>query len=102
MTKNSNKFYNLSLEPYEIYKSKIKYNLSVDELYNISISKKLGKITKNGVLAINTGKFTGRSPKDRYIVIDEITKTKVWRSNINIKIDPIHFDRLYKRAFRFP
>jgi len=97
VTKIKNKFYEPSLEHYGIYKSKIKYNLSVDELYNISISKKLGELTKNGVLVINTGKFTGRSPKDRYIVIDEITKTKVWWSNINIKIDPIHFDRLYKK-----
>lgn len=37
-----------------------------------------GVITRNGAISIDTGIFTGRSPKDKYIVFDEKTKNTVW------------------------
>jgi phosphoenolpyruvate carboxykinase (ATP) len=49
----------------------------------------------SGALAINTGKFTGRSPKDRYIVKDSTTNEKVWWGDINIPIDESYFEKLY-------
>ena len=90
MNLNSNDLekHTISLENYGIIDAKINYNLTVESLYNICIDNKLGVLTNNNVLAINTGKFTGRSPKDRYIVYDKITKDKVWWGNINRPIDP--------------
>ena len=82
---NSNS--NISLDIYGIHKAKINYNLSISDLYETSISKNLGQLTNDGVLSINTGKFTGRSPKDRYIVKDEITAEKVWWGDINLSFD---------------
>ncbi|MDG2173256.1 MAG: phosphoenolpyruvate carboxykinase (ATP), partial [Flavobacteriaceae bacterium] len=73
MNNSSDNSSNISLDNYGIFESKIRYNLSVKDLYEISISKNFGRLTDQGVLAINTGKFTGRSPKDRYIVKDNIT-----------------------------
>ena len=70
MNSNSNISRNISLDMYGIHNAKINYNLTVSDLYEISISKNLGQLTNDGVLSINTGKFTGRSPKDRYIVSD--------------------------------
>jgi len=51
-----------------------------------------------GALAINTGEFTGRSPKDRFIVKDTITKDKVWWGNINIPFEPKAFDALFNKV----
>ena len=97
MNSNSNISRNISLDMYGIHNAKINYNLTVSDLYEISISKNLGQLTNDGVLSINTGKFTGRSPKDRYIVRDEITEEKVWWGDINIPIDQISFENLYDK-----
>ncbi|WP_460218566.1 phosphoenolpyruvate carboxykinase (ATP) [Psychroserpens sp. MEBiC05023] len=70
------------------------WNLSPEELQRITVEKGMGKETNNGTLAINTGKFTGRSPQDRFLVKDEYTKDKVWWGKTNKPISPEHFDYL--------
>ncbi|HJN53784.1 MAG TPA: phosphoenolpyruvate carboxykinase (ATP) [Flavobacteriaceae bacterium] len=97
MNSNSNMSRNISLDVYGIHKAKINYNLPVSDLYKISISKNLGQLTNQGVLCINTGKFTGRAPKDRYIVKDGVTENKVWWGDINIPIDQASFENLYNK-----
>ena len=64
----------ITLSDLNIIGSKIIYNSKPEDLYEITLSKKMGVLTNSRVLSVNTGKFTGRSPKDRYIVKDEITK----------------------------
>lgn len=88
----------ISLEPYGIINAKVNYQLSPDQLHESTIAKGLGVETSTGALAINTGEFTGRSPKDRFIVKDDITKNQVWWSNINIPFEPDAFERLYKKV----
>jgi len=61
----------------------ILYNPSYNALFAEEIKPGLSKlergvITKNGAIAIDTGEFTGRSPKDKYVVYDETTKDIVW------------------------
>jgi phosphoenolpyruvate carboxykinase (ATP) len=70
------------------------WNLSPEELQKITIEKGMGKETKNGTLAINTGKFTGRSPQDRFLVKDDYTKDRVWWGNVNKPVSPENFNRL--------
>ena len=77
----------ISLNHFGIDSPKINYNLSVETLYSLCVENDLGKLTNKNVLAINTGKFTGRSPKDRYIVSDSITKDKVWWGEINRPVE---------------
>ena len=65
-------------QPAEIY-----HNLSYEELFNHETSPSLegyerGTVTKLGAVAVDTGIFTGRSPKDKYIVEDSLSKDKVW------------------------
>jgi len=62
----------LSLEP-----QKIHYMSTPAELIEATILKKQGVISDSGALCIDTGKFTGRSPKDRFIVKDSITADSV-------------------------
>jgi len=67
-----------------INNASIRYQLTSDELHALTIEKKQGKTTSLGAVAVNTGEFTGRSPKDRFIVKDAVTKDEVWWSDINI------------------
>jgi phosphoenolpyruvate carboxykinase (ATP) len=76
----------------------VKYQLSVAELIEEALKNGEGTLADSGALAIDTGKFTGRSPKDRFIVSDEITENSVWWGDINIKISPSHFDNLFKKV----
>jgi len=75
----------------------IHYNLSPAELYEASISNGQGVLVDSGALAVETGEFTGRSPKDRFIVEDSITKNTVWWGDINIPFSPEHFNRLFQK-----
>jgi len=88
----------ISLEQYGIKSAKVNYQLSADELHEQTISKGQGVEASSGALAVNTGEFTGRSPKDRFIVKDSITEDKVWWGDINIPFDPKDFDKLYDKV----
>ncbi|MBN2349837.1 MAG: phosphoenolpyruvate carboxykinase (ATP) [Bacteroidales bacterium] len=61
----------------------IVYNPSYEQLYNEELKPELegfekGTLTELGAVNVMTGVFTGRSPKDKYIVLDEKTKNTVW------------------------
>lgn len=58
-------------------------NPTYDELYSAELSGQLrgydaGVLTESGAVSVDTGEFTGRSPKDKYIVMDEKTRETVW------------------------
>jgi len=91
----------ISLDKYGIKNAKIHYQLSSKQLHDITIEKKQGVEASSGALAVNTGEFTGRSPKDRFIVKDEITKNKVWWGNINIPFEPDAFDKLQDKVVEY-
>uniref|UniRef100_UPI0040476BBA phosphoenolpyruvate carboxykinase (ATP) n=1 Tax=Mariniflexile sp. TaxID=1979402 RepID=UPI0040476BBA len=88
----------ISLEKYGIKNAKVKYQLTPEQLHEIAIEKGQGVEASSGALAVNTGEFTGRSPQDRFIVKDDITKDKVWWGNINIPFDADKFDSLYDKV----
>jgi len=73
------------------------WNLTPSELVEDTIINGQGVLTDTGALAVETGEFTGRSPKDRFIVLDEKTENAVWWGDINIKFSTEKFDALYNR-----
>lgn len=73
------------------------WNLSPSELIEDAIIYGQGMLTDTGAIAIETGEFTGRSPKDRFVVCDENTENTVWWGDVNIKFAPEKFDALYSR-----
>ncbi len=87
----------ISLDTYGIKNAKVHYQLTPDQLHDITIEKGQGVEASSGALAVNTGEFTGRSPQDRFIVKDDITKDRVWWGNINIPFDTEKFDQLYDK-----
>ncbi|MFK7781922.1 phosphoenolpyruvate carboxykinase (ATP) [Psychroserpens sp.] len=84
----------IELESYGIKNATVHYQLSPKKLQEISVQKGMGKETNNGTLAINTGKFTGRSPQDRFLVKDDYTADRVWWGKTNKPISAEHFDEL--------
>lgn len=91
----------ISLEGLGIKKANVHYQLSPDELHDITIKKGQGVESSTGALAINTGEFTGRSPQDRFIVKDSITRDKVWWGKVNIAFEPAQFDALYNKMMAY-
>lgn len=91
----------LNLNSYGLNNVNAHWNLSPEALQEITINKGMGTETENGTLCINTGKFTGRSPKDRFLVKDNYTKDKVWWGRINKPITPEQFDVLYNEVTNY-
>lgn len=74
----------LGLDKVGIHSAKeIFYNLSYEELFNhetgdVDEKWEQGFVTKSGAVSVDTGRFTGRSPKDKYIVVDESSEDNIW------------------------
>ena len=74
------------------------WNLSNEELTNKTIELGQGELNDTGALCVSTGKFTGRSPKDKFTVKDAITEDSVDWGDVNIPFAPDAFDKLYDRV----
>lgn len=74
------------------------WNLTPAELVEETLLNGQGALTNTGALAVDTGEFTGRSPKDRFVVCDEKTENSVWWGDINIKFSPEGFDQLHAKV----
>ena len=98
----TNKQTSLQTEFPELNKAQeIHYQLSPEDLIKAALERKEGYLTDHDVLTIDTGEFTGRSPKDRFIVLDSVTKDTVWWSDINIPVDVEVFDSLYTKVMAY-
>src|ERR1700749_3883122 len=77
------------------------YQLSPAQLVEAALKRNEGVLADSGALAIDTGEFTGRSPKDRFIVDDAITRDTVWWGKVNIKFDSERFDTLLDKVTNY-
>ena len=77
------------------------YQLTPDELMQQTLVMGEGELSDKGALIIHTGEFTGRSPKDKFIVKDNFTVDKIDWNNFNIAIDTEHFDKIYERMVEY-
>ena len=70
------------------------YNPSYEELYQAEVSPEnqgfeKAELTESGAVSVKTGIFTGRSPKDRYIVQDDVTRDTIfWDGKVNLPTSP--------------
>ena len=73
-------------------------NLSVEKLIEETLFNGEGVIGPSGATMVDTGKYTGRSPKDKYIVDEPSSTDNLWWGPVNKKIDEAIFDELYKKV----
>lgn len=75
----------------------VHYQLPPEMLIEQTLELGQGTLSDTGALVISTGEFTGRSPKDRFIVVDPLTEDKVHWNQFNIPIEEKYFDILYRK-----
>lgn len=83
---------------YGIKKDNLLENLSVTNLINEAVRTGAGTLADNGSLVIYTGQYTGRSPKDRFIVRDEVTADTVAWGDVNLPMEPAVYEKLKDRV----
>jgi phosphoenolpyruvate carboxykinase (ATP) len=73
-------------------------NLSPDQLVEHAVKNGEGVLTDTGALMADTGEFTGRSPKDKFCVLDSKTENTVWWGDVNQKFDSDKFAKLLDKV----
>ncbi|MEI3605443.1 phosphoenolpyruvate carboxykinase (ATP) [Pseudogracilibacillus sp. SE30717A] len=73
-------------------------NLSVPLLVEKILSREEGVLTATGAVKATTGKYTGRSPQDRFIVRDDVSDNIVDWGAVNQPLDETSFDKLYDKV----
>jgi len=84
-----------------VFSEPIHYQLSPSELSEQTLKRNEGVLNDTGALVINTGKFTGRSPKDKFTVKDEMTADTVHWNNFNIPVDEQQFLNLKDKMIKY-
>lgn len=93
--------FNAQVTAFGINPSKIYRNLSVEKLVEISVEKNEGMVTSTSSLSVKTGKYTGRSPDDRFIVFDDLTHDKVHWGKVNKQLPTETFEKLSQKMKKF-
>jgi phosphoenolpyruvate carboxykinase (ATP) len=86
----------VGLDALGITANSVKWNLSPAELTEEVLKNEEGVLINNGAIMLDTGKFTGRAPKDKFVVKDETTEDSVWWGNINQPTTDDTFEYLLK------
>ena len=76
-------------------------NRSTAELVEDAIRRGEGVIAADGPLVVRTGKHTGRSPEDKFIVEEPTSRDKLWWGPVNRPISEAHYDRLRSRLVAY-
>ncbi|MCB1595818.1 MAG: phosphoenolpyruvate carboxykinase (ATP), partial [Xanthomonadales bacterium] len=92
---------NATVASYGITDATAHWNLSPEKLAEISVELGQAQKTDTGAITVHTGEFTGRSPKDRFIVKDSVTEDAVWWGDVNIPFSPEAFDKLYDKVVAY-
>ena len=89
------------LTAFGINPSKVHRNLSVEEMTDTAIQRKEGIVNSTGSLSVNTGKYTGRSPDDRFIVYDDKTHETIDWGKINHQFPSGKFEKIFEKMKDF-
>jgi phosphoenolpyruvate carboxykinase (ATP) len=79
----------------------VRANLPIAELYEHAIRDGEGQVAAEGPLVVRTGKHTGRSPKDKFIVREPGSDTKIWWGQVNRPISEANYERLRARLLEY-
>ncbi|MBU0732228.1 phosphoenolpyruvate carboxykinase (ATP) [Patescibacteria group bacterium] len=79
----------------------IYYDLPVDELVKKSLERKEGEVSKTGALVVNTGKYTGRSPDDKFIVDTPEVHDQIDWGKVNVPMSEEKYRNLLEKVSKF-
>ncbi|MFL5735248.1 MAG: phosphoenolpyruvate carboxykinase [Chloroflexia bacterium] len=77
------------------------HNLSTAQLYEEAITNREGLLGATGSLVVSTGQYTGRSPKDKFVVREPSSEDKIWWGTVNQPLDEDKFDALRDRMLDY-
>jgi phosphoenolpyruvate carboxykinase (ATP) len=77
---------------------KVHYNLPVSELVNMALARQEGVLASSGAFSVNTGKYTGRSPRDKFIVDEPSVHKHIAWGEVNQPISAENFERIYDQV----
>ncbi|MAU37111.1 MAG: phosphoenolpyruvate carboxykinase (ATP) [Flavobacteriales bacterium] len=101
MTETGKRANNATISDLGIKHATAHWNLSPEELADIAIKEGQAILTSTGAINIKTGEFTGRSPMDRFIVKDTVTKESVWWGDVNLPFSSVKFDELHQKMLQY-
>jgi len=84
-----------------IKSAKVHWNYTPAELYEHIVRRDEGMLADNGAIMVDTSVFTGRAPKDKYVVKDEKSKNTVWWGEVNQDISSEIFDEVYDEMIKY-
>ncbi len=96
----TDKFFS-QLKDFKINPSTVYRNLLVEDLVKTAVKLNEGVINSTGSLSVNTGKYTGRSPDDRYIILDAKTQDTVDWGKINHQFTSEKFEKILEKMKNF-
>src|SRR5690242_16073772 len=73
-------------------------NPSTALLYTHALARGDGRLAGGGSLVVDTGKFTGRSPKDKFLVDEPSSTERIWWGEVNQKLAEASFDGLREKV----
>ncbi len=74
-----------------------RWNLGVPALYEQAIRRREGLVAEGGALAVRTGVYTGRSPKDKFFADEADSRDQIWWGAVNVAMPAERFDALHRR-----
>ena len=89
------------LADFGINPSKVHRNLSVEDMVSLSVDRNEGVVNSTGSLSVNTGKYTGRSPDDRFIVYDDVTHDTIDWGKVNHQFPTGKFEKIFEKMKDF-
>ncbi len=76
----------------------VHWNPSTSQLYTDALTRGEGRLAEGGPLAVDTGKHTGRSPKDKFVVKEPGSEDRIWWGDVNAGISEEHFEGLREKV----
>ena len=86
----------LGFKPFD----KIYRNLPIEKIIEEGLINGETIMGMNGAPIVDTGDYTGRSPNDKYFVVEPSSEDKIWWGPVNAKIDSKIFDELYEKVIQ--
>ncbi len=78
-----------------------KHNLKTAQLYEEAIRNGEGELSDSGAMVVSTGQYTGRSPKDKFVVKEPSSDSKIWWGSVNQPLDEDKFNSIRERMFAY-